>query len=131
MLSVDGVVKHIHSVMDDQVSLVDFLVLDIYLSLFEQNPTFSMEYVYLHILHMFLLMNYGRFKIQIVLTVLRSFAHFKHKNGGSLTFSNDPKVSSSCFWMSFLPSLILHQFWIAVWSSLNLVLKDVKKFKIA
>ena len=33
MLSVDGVVKHIHSVMDDQVSLVDFLVLDIYLSL--------------------------------------------------------------------------------------------------
>ena len=107
MLSVDGVVKHIHSVMDDQVSLVDFLVLGIYLSLFETNPTFSMEYVYLHILHMFLLMNYGRFKIQIVLTVLSSFAHFKHKNGGSLTFSNDPKVSSSCFWMSFLPSLIL------------------------
>ena len=69
-------------------------------------PTFSMEY--LDILHMFLLMNYGRFKIQIVL----SFAHFEHKNGGSLTFSNDPKVSSSCFWMSFLPSLILHQFWI-------------------
>ena len=115
MLSVDGVVKHIHSVMDDQVSLVDFLVLDISgcgisICLFEPNPTFSMEYVYLHILHMFLLMNYGRFKIQIVLTVLSSFAHLKHKNGGSLTFSNDPKVSSSCFWMSFLPSLILHQF---------------------